>query len=34
VALVASTPEEFAATIKSETVIWGKVIRDGGIKAQ
>jgi tripartite-type tricarboxylate transporter receptor subunit TctC len=31
---VGSSPEEFAAQIKSDAVKWGKVIRDAGIKAQ
>jgi tripartite-type tricarboxylate transporter receptor subunit TctC len=31
---VGSTPEEFAAYIKSEIVKWGKVIRTAGIKAE
>ncbi|MCC7040046.1 MAG: tripartite tricarboxylate transporter substrate binding protein [Burkholderiales bacterium] len=29
-----STPEEFAAFVKSETAKWGKVIADAGIKAE
>lgn len=29
--VVASSPEEFAATIKSEMAKWGKVIEDAGI---
>jgi hypothetical protein len=29
-----STPEEFAAYIKSETVKWAKVVRDSGAKAE
>ena len=29
---VASTPEQFAATIKSDMVTWSKVIRDAGIR--
>ena len=29
---VASTPEEFAARIRTEIATWGKVIRAGGIK--
>ncbi len=29
---VGSRPEEFAATIKSDGMKWGKVIRDAGIK--
>jgi len=31
---VGSTPEEFAAYIKSETVKWAKVVRDSGAKAE
>jgi tripartite-type tricarboxylate transporter receptor subunit TctC len=31
---VGSTPEEFAARMKVEIEMWGKVIRDGNIKAQ
>jgi len=31
--VVASSPEQFAATIKSEIAKWGKVMRDAGIKA-
>jgi tripartite-type tricarboxylate transporter receptor subunit TctC len=31
---VGSSPEEFAATIKSEIAKWGKVIRDAGIRAE
>jgi tripartite-type tricarboxylate transporter receptor subunit TctC len=31
---VGSTPEEFAARIKAETEIWGKVIRAANIKPQ
>jgi tripartite-type tricarboxylate transporter receptor subunit TctC len=30
---VGSTPEQFAATIKSEMLRWGKVIKDAGIRA-
>jgi len=30
--VVASTPEKFAAAIKTETVTWGKVIRDAGVR--
>jgi tripartite-type tricarboxylate transporter receptor subunit TctC len=30
---VGSTPEEFAATIKTEMATWGKVIKDAGIRA-
>ena len=33
VEVVASSPEQFAATIKSEIAKWGKVMRDAGIKA-
>ena len=32
VQLVGSTPEEFAAIIRTETPQWGKVIKDAGIK--
>jgi tripartite-type tricarboxylate transporter receptor subunit TctC len=32
--LASDTPAEFAARIKSETVLWSKVIRDAGIKAE
>jgi tripartite-type tricarboxylate transporter receptor subunit TctC len=32
--LVSSTPEEFAAYIRSEQAKWGKVIRDVGIKPE
>src|SRR5262249_54538211 len=31
---VGSTPEEFAATIKTELAKWGKVIKDAGIKVE
>lgn len=31
---IISTPEEAAATLKSEAVKWGKVIRDAGIKLE
>jgi hypothetical protein len=31
---VGSTPEEFAARIKVETEIWGKVIRAANIKPE
>jgi tripartite-type tricarboxylate transporter receptor subunit TctC len=31
--VVASTPEEFAATLKAETATWSKVIKDAGIRA-
>jgi tripartite-type tricarboxylate transporter receptor subunit TctC len=31
--VIGSTPEEFAAFLRSETVRWGKVIRAAGIKA-
>ena len=30
--VVASTPEKLAAAIKTETVTWGKVIRDAGVR--
>jgi tripartite-type tricarboxylate transporter receptor subunit TctC len=30
---VGNTPEEFAAYIRAETVKWGKVVRDSGIRA-
>ena len=33
VEVVGSSPEEFAATVKSEMAKWGKVIKDAGIKA-
>ena len=33
-AVIGNTPEEFAATIKAETVKWTKVIRTAGIKAE
>lgn len=29
---MATTPDEFAATIKSEMAKWGKLIRDAGIR--
>ena len=32
--VMASTPEQFAGFIKSETTRWGKVIRDAGLKAE
>ena len=32
VEVVGSSPEQFAATIKSEITKWGKVIKDAGIK--
>ena len=32
--LLSSSPEEFAAYIRSETAKWGKVIRDSGAKAE
>jgi tripartite-type tricarboxylate transporter receptor subunit TctC len=32
--VVASTPEAFRATIAKETALWGRVIRDMGIKAE
>lgn len=28
------TPKDFAAYIKSETALWGKVIKDAGIKPE
>jgi len=31
---VGSTPEEFAAYIRSETAKWAKVVRDSGAKAE
>ena len=31
---VGSTPEQFAATLKTEMARWGKVIRDAGIRAE
>jgi tripartite-type tricarboxylate transporter receptor subunit TctC len=31
---VGSTPEEFAAYIKSESVKWAKVVRESGAKAE
>ena len=31
---VGSTPEEFAAYIRSETVKWAKVVRESGAKAE
>jgi tripartite-type tricarboxylate transporter receptor subunit TctC len=31
---VGSTPDEFAARIQTEIGIWGKIIREAGIKAQ
>jgi tripartite-type tricarboxylate transporter receptor subunit TctC len=31
---VANTPDEFAAVIAAETMRWGKVIKDAGIKAE
>ena len=31
---VSSTPEAFAAYVKTETERWGKVVRANGIKAQ
>jgi tripartite-type tricarboxylate transporter receptor subunit TctC len=32
--VVGSSSVQFAATIKSEIVTWGKVIKDAGIKAE
>ena len=32
--IVASTPEEFAAQVKSEIEKWGKVIKASGLKAE
>ena len=34
VEVVASTPEQFAAKMKSEIVSMGKVIKDAGIRAE
>ena len=31
---IASSPEEFAARIRSDSVKWGKVIREANIKAE
>jgi tripartite-type tricarboxylate transporter receptor subunit TctC len=31
--VIGSTPEEFAAFLRSETARWGKVIKAAGIKA-
>ena len=31
---VGGTPNEFAAVVQVETVKWGKVIRDAGIRAE
>jgi tripartite-type tricarboxylate transporter receptor subunit TctC len=31
---VGSTPEQFAATLKTEMARWGKLIRDAGIRAE
>ena len=31
---IGSTPEEFAAFIKSDTAKWSKVIKDAGIKVE
>jgi tripartite-type tricarboxylate transporter receptor subunit TctC len=33
-AIVGGKPDEFAALIRCETVKWGKVIADAGIKPQ
>jgi tripartite-type tricarboxylate transporter receptor subunit TctC len=30
---IGSTPEEFAATIRSDMAQWGKVIKDAGFRA-
>ena len=30
--VIASSPEQLAATVKSEMVRWGKVIKDAGIR--
>jgi tripartite-type tricarboxylate transporter receptor subunit TctC len=32
--IVASTPEQFAAQIKSEVAKWSKVVKDAGIKVE
>jgi tripartite-type tricarboxylate transporter receptor subunit TctC len=32
--VVASSPEQLAATVKSEIAKWGKVIKDAGIRAE
>ena len=32
--VVASTPDEFTAVLKSEMAKWSKVIRDAGIRAE
>ena len=32
--VVASSSDEFAATIKSETAIWSKVVKDAGIRTE
>ena len=32
--IVASTPEEFAAQVKTEVEKWGKVIKASGLKAE
>jgi tripartite-type tricarboxylate transporter receptor subunit TctC len=34
VAVVASTPEEFSALLKSEVAKWGKVVKDANIKIE
>jgi tripartite-type tricarboxylate transporter receptor subunit TctC len=34
VAVVASTPEEFSALLKSEVAKWGKVVKDANIKLE
>jgi len=32
--IVASSPEQFSATVKSEMAKWGKVIKDAGIREE
>jgi len=32
--IVASSPEQFAAQIKSEVAKWSKVVKDAGIKVE
>jgi tripartite-type tricarboxylate transporter receptor subunit TctC len=34
VEVVASTPEQFRATLARDTALWSKVIREMGIKAE